>query len=168
MPHYRYRRMRMELVTLKELSRLAGVAETNVRRYIEHFPTYFPSRVVSNRKLYPDSLVSMVQLIAKRYQDKASTDTIREELERDFPQEIIVEPEPERHAATAEKGLSTEVLGQMMAQQGEMLRQMLLALDKSKEVDELRQRVESMEDRNRKLDEVLRKLNEKKPWWKVW
>lgn len=158
----------MELVTLKELSRLAGVAETNVRRYIEHFPAYIPYTIVGKLKLYSTDSVEAIQFISKRYADKAPTDIIRTELEDKFGVTLEVEPEPERHATTTEKGLSTEVLAQAMAQQNEMLRQMVLALDKSKEVDALRQRVEDMEDRNRKLDEVLRRLNEKKPWWKVW
>jgi uncharacterized protein YdiU (UPF0061 family) len=155
----------MGLVNLKELSRLAEVAETNIRRYVEHFPTYIPCSMMGKLKMYSTDSIPVVKFIAKRYADKAQTDIIRTELEQDsrFQATLdIVEPEEARHAATAEKGLSTEVLAQAMAQQGEMLRQMVIALDKSKEVDALRQRVESMEDRNRKLDEVLRRLNEKK------
>lgn len=162
----------MELVNLKELAKLGGVPETNLRRYLEHFPAYIPNTFVGKLKLYSTDSVPVIQFIAARYADKAPTDLIRADLEQKFGVRLEVEAEQERHATTPEMGLSTEVFGEVIkavAQQGQMLQQMVMALDKGREIERLQDRIEQMEkEHNRKLDEVLRRLNEKKPWWRIW
>jgi DNA-binding transcriptional MerR regulator len=150
------------MLKVSELEKLTGLSNSTVRRYIDKYLEYLPHTEIKGEYFFAEQTVNILLHISRLTGERKPPEFIREILLQDYGRTVEVVQEVQHQEISLP---STEVFGQVMqaiAQQGQMLQQMVQALDKTKEIAKLEDRLDRMDERNQKLDEVLRKLNEKK------
>lgn len=150
-----------EFLNINELAQKTNIADTTIRRYIQKFPDFFTYKGGSRSRRYEDTAINVLVRIKNLYDGGYETELVDSKLREEFA--VIVNGD--RVGETTEKA-ATPTLAT-----GEDIVEIKLALVEQMEFNKLLlERLEQqqryidsrLEDRDRKLLESIRNLQEEK------
>jgi len=131
----------MELYTIKELSKLAGIPESTARYYRDRHPEYFYHTGAGRKKRYPKETLEVLKFILRLAEERKNADQIAEALKGKFKQEITI---PETNAEKQRSSnANAEGQLQLMNTLTETIREIA---DQKKEMQTLREEINELKE----------------------
>jgi len=98
-----------ELLTVAEIAKRVGIAESNVRYYRDRFEEFMPFTGKGRNRRYLPQTVEIIQTIAEGYGNNLTANQIAETLSRLYPINQTGTEEPQQLATTRPQPLTGEV-----------------------------------------------------------
>ena len=149
-------------LTVSEASKRTGIPDRTLRRYIERHTSFIVIRRQGRNYLVATDSLPALQLARSRYVAGESADQVEEALSERFSRTLTVAESGQDMAITP-----MEALGRMTDELTTLRQQVEALKDAVEEGDKDRKRRE--EERDRKLEEALNRLeHDQRPWWRFW
>lgn len=160
--------MTNEYLTIAEIEKITGISNSNIRRYIANFDSFFIAKGGSRIKKYEMESVEILKRIKSLYDEGMDTQEIHNILVKEFPLVVNGEEQEKHGQAPTVPTLATHgdivKIGEDVAELKEMYKQQQLfnelLLKKLNERDEYIK--ESLERRDRELMKSIRELQQRK------
>ncbi|MEK5066964.1 MerR family transcriptional regulator [Cytobacillus sp. FSL R5-0596] len=184
-------------MTIAEIAKELDIPESTARYYRDSFIDYVPSVGEGRKKRYRPETVEVLRFIAEGFKRKLTATEIENGLSQMFPRNFDIEQPTAITTAVAQQQSENEIKQyalQLQIALEQMTKTMRVIADQKEEITELRKHVADiekkqqeqqnyidakLEERDRKLTESLRTLQEvkkelaaatvqQKKWWKFW
>lgn len=139
------------MLKISELARRANLADSTVRRYLEQFSEFFPSKQDGRTRLYSEDGADTLKEIAKLFSQGLNMDQVRARLMQEHSQTI-----------EAEETALTLTLREREVQSREALTLALQNLaDQKEKLLELDQADKALAEKNQELEQEILTLKER-------
>lgn len=185
-----------KLLTIAEISKQVGIPESTVRYYRDKFEPFFPTVGKGRNRRYRPEAIDIVKVIAEGFNRNMTAMEIEEGLTRMFSMDVsVVEQTAATTTATQQQSLeeiksallqtvtTIGTLNQTVQKLSNRIEELETEKqgfsEQQKEVAELRRtiaelrnkeasRLHESEKSTLQLVQRIERLEQQKPWWKVW
>lgn len=150
----------MELLTIAEIAKQTGIAESTLRSWRDKYADYVPSSGSGRKKRYPDGAIQVFRTIAELAAEGLTAERIAERVGLEYPRFIELRSENSSSSAAMIKpvqGLEVYGMNKTIQQMAATLDLLVKQLDEN---NRLRQDIDRLEQRIQELEQ------EKTPWYK--
>jgi DNA-binding transcriptional MerR regulator len=159
-----------ELFTIQQIGKELGVPESTLRYWRDRHEEYIPTQGTGRQRRYPIEAVAVFRRIAELAAEELTAEQVAERLRLEFTREITIAEDNSSNAAATVNVI--EALRQIAVAQQEIVKIVTENKELKVEMEMLKARVEKQEsaaeERDRKLMEVLREIQEQKQKKSFW
>lgn len=146
---------------IKEVSKITGIAENTLRRYANLFNEFIITKKIGRATKYNDEAVYLLKQIYSLYQGGASTEEIKDKLQREAPQVVEMDLEPAENMEDIKTTLPLQAIEEIQS-----INHSLKSIAKSLEaISKNDNEVKALREEVNELKVMLQEQQNKKSWW---